>query len=429
MLKLLNYQSDAIKLMLNMRFCILADEPGLGKTIQSIGLINEKKYKKIIIVCPATLKENWSIECKKWLTHKLNIQIIKTSKCILASTTNIVIINYDLVYKDCILDQLISYTYDLLICDESHMMKNLKSKRTKAVLFGPRSLFRNSNQQLMLTGTPFINTPADIYPVLKVGLREKLRPYGNFYVFTKHFCGGYTDRYSRWVYKTATNTEQLRSLIKPYIIRRLKKDVLKDLPDKFYQQIFLSTDATSKRLIKQEKNMLKDLEAKGVRNLQFSEIASIRKSLGEHKSDFVVEHAKNILDNSQEKIVIFAHHKSVISHIKKELLCYDVTVIDGETPISERVKNVLLFQDNSKCRVIICNIIAGGVGITLTSASTVIFAELPWTAAEVHQAVDRCHRIGQTKSVCVQFLVFADSLDANIVSKIIYKENMIKQLI
>lgn len=429
MLKLLDYQVNSVEKMLNMEFCILADEPGLGKTIQSISLINRKRYTSILIVCPATLKDNWKFESEKWLKAALKIQLIKKATETIEPDSQIIILNYDIVHKEKIIKQLKDRSYDLLICDEAHALKNPKSKRTKAVLGGKESLFLKAKQKLMLTGTPILNSPFDIYMLLRAGAKEALKPYDNFQRFTSKFCNGHFDHFHNWIYKGGSNLDCLEALIKPYVIRRLKKDVLKDFPEKFYQQIILDTPKKCEPLVKKEKKILNDLDKLNKKQYDFTEMATVRRELGEQKAVLAVDYIKTFLDCSHEKLVIFAHHKTVISTISKSLEEYHVLVIDGKTPVEERTGVVSRFQNEPQCRVILCNIKAGGVGITLTSASTVLFVELPWTAAEVHQAIDRCHRIGQTKTVLAQFLVFADSLDANIVSTILLKEQISNQLI
>ena len=221
--------------MADMELCILADEPGLGKTVMAISLINKNKHKKIIIVCPATLKENWAIECRKWLDPLLDIYVVQKTSDMIPLDAQIIIINYDIVSKVNINAQLVVRRYDILICDESHALKNIRARRTRAVLLNKCSLASFCSQKLMLTGTPFINSPADIYPVLKSVLDKKIEPYNNYFRYTRKFCGGHVDHYNNWICKQSTNTEELRELINPYVIRRLKADVLKDLPDKFYQ--------------------------------------------------------------------------------------------------------------------------------------------------------------------------------------------------
>lgn len=427
MLKLLPYQKDAVKQMHNMKLCILADEPGLGKTIQSLILIREKNYSRVLIICPATLKNNWAYETNKWIPEK-TFQIVKTSKDIITDAS-IIIINYDICSKDTIFKQLKAISYDLLICDESHYLKNRKAKRTKAILDVKIGIFNDSSQRLMLTGTPFINSPADIFTVLRAHKRNNLKPYHTWFNFTRKFCGGHFDRFSNWVLGDPTNTELLSSIIKPYIIRRLKSDVLKDLPNKFYQQLTLASSVKSMKLVLKEDSLISAMNCADDYSCNFSEMATVRRELGIEKCEQCFLHVKDILENTSDKVILFAHHKIVISYMLDNFKDYNVTVIDGSTPMEQRFENVNKFQSDSQCRLIVCNITSGGVGITLTSASRVVFIELPWTPAEVHQAIDRCHRIGQKKKVLAQFLVFENSLDAKMISKILEKEAMISKLL
>jgi SWI/SNF-related matrix-associated actin-dependent regulator 1 of chromatin subfamily A len=213
------------------------------------------------------------------------------------------------------------------------------------------------------------------------------------------------------------------------MIRRLKSEVLKELPDKTYQVVDLPSDGASRAIIRKEKKALGDFSLLDPLTAgSFSEFSKLRKASALAKAPICVEYVKELLDSGLEHVVIFAHHREVISYLLKELDSYNCSSIRGGTALDERNNIVVDFQ-SGKIRVLVCNIKAAGVGLTLTRASHVIFIEMPWTSADVHQAIDRCHRIGQKNAVLAQFLVIENSFDSLLINAILKKEKISNDIV
>lgn len=418
---------------------LIADEMGLGKTIQAIGVINlHPEYRNILVICPASLRLNWQRELQKWLINDYTIGVVNRSEY--PENSSIVIINYDVVQKHKeILD---SVDWDLMVVDEAHYLKNYKAQRTKAVL-GKKGI--QAKHKLFLTGTPILNRPIELFPII-----NSLDPdrWPNFFSYAKRYCGAHFNGFGM-DFSGDSNLEELQERLRSTImIRRLKMDVLTELPPKRRQVIEIPATAELRRLINQEKktweekdevienlrvavamakvsDSVEDYRA-AMRNLQegvsarFTEMAKLRQQIAVMKVPYVVEHIRNASD----KVVVFAHHKAVVAEFKKEL-GEEAVVLVGDTKMADRQVAVDSFQNDPKIKYFIGSIQAAGVGITLTSSSHVVFAELDWVPGNMSQAEDRCHRIGQQESVLVQHIVMEGSIDATMAQALIDKQEII----
>jgi SNF2 family DNA or RNA helicase len=435
-LSYLGYQQAGIAYALAHEGTLIADEMGLGKTVQAIGVINASpEIHRVLIVCPASLKLNWRNECRKWLTRHMSIGVRPYLREVSA---DIEIINYDILKK---LPK--NATWDLLVLDESHYIKNPKAARSKHV----KELRKRCKRVLALTGTPILNKPIELWPVLQLVAPEVWDPAGivkgrnvaagegaGFFRFAKRYCDAkqvwHSARESHWDFNGASNLAELQEKLRAScMVRRLKADVLKELPAKRRQTIELDIEGTEV----EDDSILGEagidgswegfslVEAK--RRVQFTEISSTRRENALKKVPAVVEHVTDAFESSG-KIILFAHHREVIAALTDQLAQFNPVVITGETLLSVRQSNVETFQNDPTCRLIIGSIGAMGVGLTLTASSHVIFAELDWTPANVTQAEDRAHRIGQRESVLVQHLVLKGSLDARMIELLIQKQEI-----
>lgn len=445
------FQRAGIAYAANRPGTLIADEMGLGKTIQALGLANAIEAKSILIVVPASLRLNWAREAKKWLVSDLSVEPVLTGKerC----QADVVIVNFERV-KGAIFKTLMDRTWDLLIVDEAHYVKNSGAQRTKHVM-GTWNKTRGkidgladrAKRQVYLTGTPILNRPKELHTIL-----AKLDPrnFGNFMRYAKRYCGAYYNGYG-WDFNGASNLEELQARLRSGImVRRLKADVLKELPPKTRQLVTLAPNGMS-TLVKQEQEWIDQQEfsfddlqadveladaagddqayADAVAKLDmlikvsFEEMSAHRKQLATEKIPAVLAHCDDVLENVN-KIVLFAHHHDVIDALAEHYGPAAV-VLDGRTKVEDRQAAIDRFQKDPECRVFIGSIKAAGVGITLTAASHVIFAELSWVPADLTQAEDRCHRIGQNDNVTVQHLVVDGSLDAKLAGVLVMKQAII----
>jgi len=445
------FQLETILLARDRRNILIADEMGLGKTVQAIGVINDSPdIRKVLIVCPASLKINWLRELLAWLTRPdATIGLVDTKRGF--PSADIVITNYENLKP--FHRNIHAVNWDLVVIDEAHYLKNRNANRSKELLGYEsddpmkRRPKLESRRCLMLTGTPIVNRPYELWTLL-----HHLAPdeFADRAQFIRDFCGGRSGGQR----KSEIGEENLRTLHQrlneTVMIRRLKKDVLPELPDKIRQVLVIPADSV-RNAIKAEQKGFAEIQrnlslirmkaelAKAVDNdeiyreavaqlrqaefVTIQQISRLRMQTAMLKIPLVVEHIREVLRHVP-KVVVFAHHISVIENLALEFGDAVVTA-HGNHPVEERQARVDRFQNDPSCRVFIGSIKAMGVGLTLTAAQVVCFAELDWTPSSLSQAEDRCHRIGQQGSVLVQHLVLDGSLDAMVARKVVQKQETI----
>ena len=255
-LEYLPFQKAGISYGLGKDAVLIGDEMGLGKTIQALGIINaDDSINTVILIVPASLRINWKRESEKWLIRKFNIYVVEKDKEI-PENANFIIVNYDML-KGKVLNSLKPRNFDIMVVDECHKLKNPKAKRTKTVLgYWDKSqrenvpgLVNTARKKLFLTGTPFLNRPIEIQPI--VGALDK--QFSNFMAFAKRYCAATQSRYG-WDFSGASNLEELQEKLRSSImVRRLKKDVLKELPSKRRQIVILSKNGSVQAIDKESK--------------------------------------------------------------------------------------------------------------------------------------------------------------------------------
>lgn len=491
------FQLAGVEYLRDHRDVILGDEMGLGKTIQVIGLANlDPEINSVLVVCPAGLKLNWKREFEAWSTREWTIAIAGAGKKqdALLPEANVVIVNYDVLDKYS--STLTTREWGLIAYDEAHYLKNKFARRTgcafgvtegqayvklaKRHLTGDdcrgysfsekRSLLRSrmatnpalraefeglvrvglrGRRRVFITGTPIPNRVMELFPLL-----QQIDPGGlgrDWEAFGVRYCAGYETRYG-WDMTGASNLPELQQILRETLmIRRLKTDVLTDLPDKRRQVVEVEASGALGKIVKREieadarhtvaiaakrravdaaspseNKAAYDAAVAALREAQaaeFAEMSALRHELAVAKLPAVIEHVQALLDGSCEKVVVMAHHKDVIADLATAYP--GSAILTGDTSAEARQAAVDRFQTNPECRVFIGSIRAAGVGITLTAASTVVFAEQDWSPGVMQQAEDRCHRIGQKSSVLSQVLVVDGSLDAKFARTLARKETVI----
>ncbi len=434
----LPYQEEGIRTMLGRRGTLLADDMGLGKTIQAIGLINaDLEIKKVLILCPKSLKLNWRDELEEWLVKSRAIDID--------------IVTYEGIAK------VGMKFYDLMVIDEGHYVKNEGSLRTQRILKAAKWVKR----VLVLTGTPMESRPMELWTLLRIVDPKEWDPAGTikkrdketkrlvttkvedgenagFWRYVKRYCDakqvrhgkGNADKNWHWDFSGASNLEELQVRLRAgCMIRRLKSEVLKQLPNKRRRIIVLPSDFTGdddlipvltyENFEDATKRLFSD-------KVLFEEYSKRRLAQGLAKVPQVIEYVMSALE-SGGKIILFAHHGDVIEGLKTGIQAalgeHDyAVVVTGKTHVGDRGAAVHNFQGDPRCRMFIGSIGAAGVGLTLTASSHVIFAELDPVPGKMTQGEDRAHRIGQEECVMVDHLVWDRSLDARICKILVRKQ-------
>jgi SWI/SNF-related matrix-associated actin-dependent regulator 1 of chromatin subfamily A len=434
-IELFPYQKDGARWLAERQTALLADEMGLGKSAQAIHAADLANAGRILILCPASLRQNWERELLRFSSRERLVQIIMNRSARWSKDASI-ICSYDLAIehpKD-------AGEFDLLVLDEVHYLKSPKAKRTKAV-FGTKGWVRKAKRVWAMSGTPAPNHAAELWILLYTFGMTKLG-YGEF---VDRFCTTYDSGYGLVV--TGTKRErmsELKELLSRLMLRRRKEEVMKELPPITYQDLVVEpsevdleveasfiqyvfpADRRSDlwRKLEMEKALIhelvkshggfKDSVMKGLEALAQS-VSTLRRYTGLQK---VPEAAKLIASelesNAYDKVVIFAIHRDVIEGMRARLAAFGPVTLYGKTDADKKDRNVKKFQENEKTRVFIGNILAAGTGITLTAAHQVVFVEQDWVPGNNAQAMMRCHRIGQTKPVTVRFFGLSNSLDERV---------------
>lgn len=452
------FQKAGVQYGIDNRRIMIGDDMGLGKTIQAIAIVEGRGDLPCLVICPASLKYNWRREIEKWSpTRTGHVEILNGKPPADKSGAAWVIVNYDVLKNH---QWLWAIPWKALIVDESHYIKNYKAKRTGFVL----DLAKNVETVLLLSGTPILNKPVELTAQLSA-LGRLDKDFGGFWRFVHRYCKAYKGDYG-WIMDGADNLDELNDRLRSTCyIRRDKKSVLPELPDKVRTVLPVEIDNRKEyeqarddllefirergRIDKKfaddlEKMIADDLDAGRITTVEEADgireatIAQYRNDKAERaaRAEVIVgiETCKQVAargkmsaiadwvfdffeQNPSEKLIIFATHKDVIEAIDKTLKAKYIVplILTGETPAAERDRLVQLFQTDPDCRVFLANIQAGGVGITLTAASFVLFVEFGWNAATMDQAEDRAYRIGQKNMVSVYWMTGRDTIDTGLV--------------
>lgn len=398
---------------------LVADEMGLGKTIQTLAyLYIHPELRPALIVCPASLKTNWEREAKKWLPQDEKIQVINGK--VPTSGSSVYIANYDILKKHQVFLQ--TQNFQVGILDESHYIKNHKAKRTGIVM----SLFANISHRILLTGTPILNRPSELFTQISI-----LNPhmFYNFFAYAQKYCNAHKTAYG-WDMSGSSNIPELNDKIKTFTIRRLKSQVLTELPDKIRTTVEFDLD-NRQEYVWAEKNLFTYLSIhKGKETAQKALNAEALVQVENLKQLSVQGKLKNVFTwiddflESGEKLVLFATHTDIIKSVYGRYQSQAV-FLTGDCDQRSRQIAIDQFQTNPGIKLFIGNTQAAGVGITLTAASNVAFLELGWTPSVMTQAEDRCHRIGQKSAVNVYYLLGKDTIDQKIAELLLSKATVI----
>jgi SWI/SNF-related matrix-associated actin-dependent regulator 1 of chromatin subfamily A len=414
----LSHQKEAIeKLVGNDKF-ILADDMGLGKTTSAVIAALEAKLKKVLIVCPASLKINWKREIANYTDKSVSIVEGK-----IWESADFVIINYDILKnfhdpQDRKNSVILNEGFDLIVADEAHYIQNTQAARTKIA----NDIINKVGKVWLLTGTPMTSRPMNYYNLLN--LVDSPVAF-NWMGYVRRYCNGYQFTVGRkkiWNVQGASNLEELRDRTKPQVLRRLKEEIL-DLPDKIVTPIYLKLKSRDyEELMGEYYRWFDQGQESGSLTVQFSKLMKVRQVIAEEKIKNTCEIAENIIEQGK-KVIIFTNFTDSLNQIV-EHFGKSAVKLDGSMSKDERQKSVDRFQTDEKIQVFAGNIKAAGVGITLTSAEAVIMNDLSFVPSDHSQAEDRAYRYGQKNNVLVYYPIFENTIESIIYDILQNKKNI-----
>lgn len=449
-MKLYDFQVTGVKRLVETKRQILADDMGLGKTVQALTAAHDLGATRILVVCPNAVKglkhkdgtyfSGWAGESYTWFPE-WTISIVEGDKqqrlAAIRADTNLLIIHYDVLRLhefDLTLDP-----YDVIIFDESHRLKSRSAKVTQVA----RHIAKCSDNLFFLSGTPILNRVSEIWTVLNM-LYPKDKRFTSFWRFCGDYCYVHKDQWG-WVIDDITDPDhpkivKLKKTLEPIVIRRTKPEVLKDMPPKTIQQVWVELTTRQRRIYTEmEKQMLATLESGEQVSVtviiaQIMRLKQIALSPGLiSEVDPNVRGAKfdallDILESlSGKQVVVFSQFRKALEALFTFLETKDVgptALYTGAVDQRKRSELVESFQRGG-IRNLLVTTQAGGTGVTLTAASTAIFLDKLWTPALNSQAQDRLHRIGQKESVTIIELLAADTIEERIETMLISKQNIV----
>lgn len=410
MTTLFPYQETGVQWLAKVGRGLLADEPGLGKTAQAIAAAAAAGAKKRLVLCPASVVENWRREIKRfdWKGHDEHLWRVES---------------YDMA-RGRNFEFLMAIGYDLVICDEAHYLKTRDTKRTQAV-FGKKcdgvgGLVEKAKHVFLLTGTPMPGHPAELWPMLRAVMPDAIKGLKTgkpvaYWPFAMRYCKMERNYLGHDTIVGGKNLPELRERMKPFVLRRKKSDVLSELPPIRFDVLPLTGKIDMKGLEAEYEMIAKALEDGGIEALKAiaPHVATLRRLTGVAKVAPVIEWVKDQLDGGMGKIVLFAQHREVVEALTMRVWPMAARVW-GDTPAKDRQAEVDRFQNDPAVKVFVGQIQAAGTGITLTAASDLVFVESDWVPANNEQAAMRIHRIGQKNACTVRFATIAGSIDEQI---------------
>jgi SWI/SNF-related matrix-associated actin-dependent regulator 1 of chromatin subfamily A len=429
------YQKAGIEYCLGKRHSIIGDEPGLGKTIQAIGIANALDCQKILVVCPASIRINWCREIAEWTTlHNVRTHAILSGKNGVRDRAQYTVVSYDLLRNPGIHTALRATDWDLGIFDEGHYLKSPDAQRTRAIFGGgmkpkdgeygfyENGLERNIERMVSMTGTPLPNRPREAYTQAR-GLNWEAIDYMSQDVFYSRFNPpkeyGHDDEIKG---RLPELNARLRCNL---MVRRQKKDVLPQLPDKRYEMTYIEPNGAIRDVLARE--ALIDFDPKMLFNEDFTldgtPISTLRREMGEAMVPRVVEYIQYMMDVVEHpKLIVFTHHRTVAAELMDRLSKYSPVVHQGGMTTAAKEHAKASFTTNAGTRIFIGQLdTMEGVDGLQRICSDVVFAEPAWTPGRNEQCVDRAHRMGQHGNVVAHFLLVEGSFNEMVLNVVLGK--------
>lgn len=451
-MKLFSHQSEAVAWLAMRRRAGLFDDQGLGKTAASLVAADLVGAERVLVVCPSVVSFNWQREARAWVP-RWRSQVITAGDQRPADAANLVVVSHGLLLRDELFSALATQAWDVVLLDECQFFRNPKARRTKRFYGDPfkkdvANLVRRNGYVWILSGTPMPNNPTELWTML-AGLdprRAATVPGGppmRWKQWRDRFCVLASTSYGDGLKPIAIkNADELRTRLKGFALRRMKRDVL-NLPPIRFGTVALTVGKLPQELLEIEREF-RAVWQKSFRAIQgdatidsgaflqwlrdSEHFARWSRLCGLAKAPAAAELVSMELDSGLDKIVLFAHHRDVIDALATELAAYKPVRIVGGMTAQQKSDAAAIFQQRPEHRVALCNIVAGGVGVTLTAACEAAFVEQSWVPGDNAQATDRINRIGQTRPVQVRTFSLAGSIDEIVDDVLLRKMTMIREV-
>lgn len=413
----------------------LADDMGLGKTLQAISVLtrlHEKKGTKSLVIMPKSLIYNWESEIKKFSPKlKVGIYYGNFRNRDIIKKSSVILTTYGTIRND--IEIIRDYDFDVVILDESQNIKNVNAQTTKAIML------LNAKHRIALSGTPIENNLSELYSLfrfLNPSMFGTMEEFNNFYAIP--------------IQKENDQEaiEELKKKVYPFILRRIKKEVLKDLPDKIEKTMYIEMNPEQKKLYEERRNYYynmvhSQIKENGLGKTQFFILQALNElrqitSCPEAKSVGVTSSKREVLINNildavenGHKVLVFTNYINSIKNICEDLDKYGVKYLSMSGSTKDRQLLVDKFQKDSKYKVFVMTLKTGGVGLNLTAADTIFIYDPWWNKTVENQAIDRAYRLGQDRTVFSYKLILKDTIEEKILqlqeSKIKLLDNLISE--
>ena len=431
--QLFDYQLDGIRFIdENDGNCILADDMGLGKSIQAIAYTIWRN-RRVLIICPANAKNVWIKELNSCVGNK-SIFVFETKKSVHENFENLnnfdyCIINYSIISD--LSEEILKHKIEIdqVICDESHYLKETKSKKTKAI----KKMSPLCKSFLLMSGTFMKNLPIELYSQLNL-----IKPdiWHNKHEFGLQYCQARqillkNRNYKIWTYSGSCNLFDLKKKISPYYLRRTKNEVLQNIPEKKEEIVIIDKPIEEINEVNEPviRFLAESKENQGYLNWLVS-INKMRQISSEKKINSTLDKIKDLILEGK-KVLLFVSWMKTFDEFEKLFVQNNIKFVSirGGHSDKKRKESVSNFQEDTETMVFLGSIMATKESITLTSAYNVIIHDIEWVPTDIGQAIDRCCRIGQNMKVNVYYQVIKDSYEYKLLDTLLKKQITSYQLI
>ena len=380
---LYQYQKEGREFLASRYHALLADEMGLGKTFQAIAAAEQVGARRVLVVCPASVRAQW----ERVVVEELGDDEI----------LNWGFVSYNLVGDGRLKDS----EWDVLICDEAHFLKTPDSRRTLAVL-GPDGVARRARFKWMLTGTPVLNRPVEFYPILSTLCGKKLGAFQSYSAFTQRYCGAYWEGPGRGMnVRGASRVDELRGVLDGFILRRELDQVLPELPKAIVTTVGVDLRREDAEIVDEVEREILGREAYVSSVMEdysgLGDASRLMRATGIAKIHGVTQFVRDLLE-TVDKVVVFAWHREVIDALAGRL---NGVKHYGGMSDTQKTEAREQFTTDPECRVFVGNIKSSGTGLDGLQrvANNCVFAENSWTPGEMDQCIGRLKRIGQERPI------------------------------